>query len=415
MNRKRRPIRWFRIIVLVALIAAALYLQKVIIPSVPPPFIPTPTATREPGLYLAEAQQAFESGKLLLAIDTYNQAIHLTPDDPKIYIALARVQVFAGQYEEAVTSAQYAILLDANNSLAHAVLGWAFAQQGDFANAEKSILRALELDPNNGIAHAFYAELLANQYLNNLGSTDGITVAGEESRVAVNLAPNSIEAHRARGYILYITANYEEAVREFSEAISINPNIPDLHIDLGLTYRALGLIDEAIEEYTLANTLNPTDTRPNLYASRALASVGSYGQATQYAEGAVGIDPADPYLRGNWGVMLYKNVDLNSAVTQLSLAVDGGSTEDGITITPLVLTPADSRAVETYYFYALALAYTRRCERALPIAQQILTVIPLDEVAVYNANAAMEICQNSLLTPSPVPQVTSTPSATPTP
>lgn len=415
MTRKRRPIHWFRIILLIVLIAIAVYVQRVVVPTVPPPFVPTATATRAPASFVADAQQAFNDGKLLQAIDLYNQAIHASPDDPTIYVALARVQVFAGQYTEAVVSAQYAILLNPDNSMAHAALGWAYAQQADYENAEKSILRALELDPNNGMAHAFYAELLGNQYLNNIGPLDAITLAGEESKVAINLAPNTIEAHRARGYILYITANYEEAVAEFRSAIDINANIPDLHIDLGLTYRALALTDDAVQEYTLANTLNPTDTRPSLYASRALAAVGSYGQATQYAEGAVSIDPTDPYLRGNLGVMLYKNVDLPNAVIQLALAVDGGTSDDGFTIQPLVLTPQDARAIETYYFYALALAYTRHCDRVLPVAQQILAAVPLDETAVYNADAAIEICQQSMQTTSTIPLATATPGLTPTP
>ena len=415
MTRKRRPIHWFRIILLIVLIAIAVYVQKVVVPTVPLPFVATATATRDPASYVADAQQAFENGKLLQAIDAYTQAISARADDPAVYVALARVQVFAGKYDEALVNAEYAILLNSDNSMAHAIRGWARSQKGDYANAKISIQRALELDPQNGMAHAYYAELLGNEYLNNIGPTDAITLAGEESKNAISLAPDSIEAHRARGYILYITNNYEEAVAEYKKAINLNANIPDLHIDLGVTYRALGLIDEAVQEYTLANTLNPTDTRPDLYASRALASVGSYGLATQYAEGAVSISPTDPYLRGNLGVMLYKSVDLTNAVTQLSLAVDGGTTEDGQTVIPLVLTAQDARALETYYFYALALAYTRHCDRVLPVSQQILTVAQVDDTATYNANAAIAICQQFILTPSPTPTGTATPGATPTP
>jgi hypothetical protein len=113
--------------------------------------------------------------------------------------------------------------------------------------------------------------------------------------------------------------------------------------------------------------------------------------------------------------MLYKSVDLTNAVIQLSLAVDGGTTEDGQTVTPLVLTAQDARALETYYFYALALAYTRHCDRVLPVAQQILTVAQADDTATYNANAAIAICQQLILTPSSIPAVTATPGVTPTP
>jgi hypothetical protein len=39
----------------------------------------------------------------------------------------------------------------------------------------------------------------------------------------------------------------------------------------------------------------------------------------------------------------------------------------------------------------------------------------LDETAVFNANAAIEICQQSMLTPSPIPAVTATSGITATP
>ena len=41
-----------------------------------------------------------------------------------------------------------------------------------------------------------------------------------------------METHRARGLLLEITGNYEQAVTEFQIAIAINPNIADLYLAL---------------------------------------------------------------------------------------------------------------------------------------------------------------------------------------
>jgi tetratricopeptide (TPR) repeat protein len=414
MNRKRKPVHWFRIIFLAFLVAAAIYVQKVVLPTIPPPFVPTPTVTRAPASYLADAETAFASGKLQAAIEAYTQAIKSNPNEASVYVSLARVQIFAGKYDDALSNAGNAILLDPNNSTAHAVRGWAQFQKADYTGAEASIQRALELDPNNGMAHAYYAELLGNQYVNGTGALNGIQVAIEESKAAIALAPNTIEAHRARGYILEITGNREQAVDEYKNAIAINANIPDLHIDLGRTYRALGLTDMAIQEYTLANTLNPADPRPSLYASRALAAVGSYAQAAQWAEQAVNDAPTDPYMRGNWGVMLYHTSDWNAAIVQLALATNGGTTDAGQTIIPLSLTGEDILITEFFFTYALALARTNRCDQALPVAQLIQSAVPTDETAVYNAQETINICEQNMLTPSPVPAATVTPGATPT-
>jgi tetratricopeptide (TPR) repeat protein len=415
MKRRRQPMNFFRILLLLLLIAIGVYINKVVIPNVPPPFVPTPTTTRDPESYVAEAEVLFDQGKLLQAIGVYQEAIRLKPDDPATFIALARVQVFAGQFKEAQTNTENALLLNPNNSMAHAVRGWALSQEKDYLAAEAAIKRALELDANNGIAHAYYAELLGTMYLDNTGPFDAITLAGEESRVATTLAPNSLEAHYARAYILEITDNREEAVQEYHNAITINGNIANLHLALGRTYKAMEVFDKAIEQFTLANTLNPSDPTSSLYISRTYAAVGEFAKAAQYAEQAVKVTPTDPYMRGNWGVMLYKVPDWPSAVEQLSLAVNGGITEDGQIIQPLTLTGDDTRLVEYFTTYALLLARMDRCGETLPVAQLILGSVPSDEIAVYNAQESMRICQNYLLTPSAVPQPSPTPALTPTP
>jgi Flp pilus assembly protein TadD len=147
MNRRRKRPNWFRITILVLLIAAGVYMDRVIIPTVPQPFVPTATPTRDPESYAVEADLLFQEGKLLQAIQTYTDAIRLRPNDPTLFISRARAQIYAGQYAEAQTSAQDALLLSPNNSMAYVMLAWALDFQGDYLAAESAINRALELDP----------------------------------------------------------------------------------------------------------------------------------------------------------------------------------------------------------------------------------------------------------------------------
>ena len=415
MRRRRKRPNYLLIVVLLLLIAIMIYVDRMVLPNIPPPFVPTATATRDPESFITEAEGFFNEGKLLQAIESYQQAIYAQPDNPGIYTAMARVQIFAGQYEEALASSEYAILLNPNNSMAHALRGWALSSQEEYIPAEAAIKRALELDPNNAIAHAFYAELLADMYLADVGSYEGVTLAIEESRVATSLAPDALETRRSRGYILEITDNREEAVNEYLAAIEINANIPDLHLSLGRTYRVLGVLDKAITEFEIANTLNPSDPLPELYTSRTYASYGEYAKAAQYAEQAVKDDPTDPYLRGNWGVMLYHSLEWPPAIEQLSLTVNGGLTEEGLTILPLPIS-SDSRVAEYYFTYGLLLARMNQCNEALPVLQLILATVPTDELAVYNAQEGIRICEDFLLTPSPVSSpAPATVTATPTP
>jgi len=401
MNRRRRRPNWFRITILVLLITAGVYLDRVIIPSVPQPFVPTATPTRDPESYVVEAEALFEDGKLLQTIETYTEAIQLRPNDPTLFISLARVQIYAGQYADAQTSAEDALLLNPNNSMAHVMRAWALDFQGDYLAAESAIKRALELDPNNAMAHAIYVEILIDSYFLGAGTFEGLELAVEESRVAQDLAPNTLETHRARGLILEATGNYEEAIQEFQAAIAINPNIANLHLSLGTNYRVLGVYDKAVEEFTRANALNPGDPTPDLLISRTYATVGEYAKATQYAETAVNDNPVDTNLRGNLGVMYYRNFQWPEAVEQLKLVIAGGATEDNQPIEPIALVN-DTRIAEYYFTYGLVLARLNRCGEALQIAQQIQTRVPADEIAVANAGEVVNICeQNLAATPTP--------------
>jgi tetratricopeptide (TPR) repeat protein len=268
------------------------------------------------------------------------------------------------------------------------------------------------------MAHAIYVEILIDSYLSGSGTFEGLDLAAEESRVALDLAPTSLESHRARGYILEATGNYEEAIREYQEAIAINGNIADLHMSLGRNYRVLGVYDKAVEEFTRADTLNPPDPTPDLLISRTYATVGEYAKAVQYAEEAMEDNPTDANIRGNLGVMYYRNIQWADAVEQLKLVVAGGATEDNQPIEPIPLTN-DTRIAEYYFTYGLVLARLSRCGEALPVAQQIQARVPEDEIAVANAQEVVTICQQNLVaTPTsellPLPSETGL-AETPTP
>jgi tetratricopeptide (TPR) repeat protein len=406
MNRRRKRPNYFGWTVFGLVVLFGYFFNQVYLPSQPNPFEATPTPTRSPESLVTEAQALYEDGKLLDAIEAYQAAINASPEDPSLYIAIARVQVFAGQYEEAQSNAENALILNSNNSMAYAVHAWALDfQDGKNDEALESITKALELDPNNALAHAYYVEILVDS-----GLFENYAKAADESRIAVALAPDLLETRRARAYILSATGaeNLEEAIRQYEEAIKINPNIAVLHIELGQNYRALQVYDKAIEHFTRANTLNPSDPMPDYLISRTHATTGAYEQALQYAETAVKNDPADASLRGNYGVMYYRNFFYDEAVEQLGLAINGGRTEEGVEITGLPLT--DAPLVAEYYFtYGLGLARTKQCGKALLIAQKLETNVPDDENVLFAASEITRICQEAL--DNPAVDTTETPGA----
>lgn len=387
MTRRTRRVNFGRILVLLILIAGAIYINQVIVPVTTPLFIPTATPTRSPESFVSQAQQYYQEGKIKLAIDAYKTAIDADPTNAANYVILARLQVFNGEYAQAVTNAQNALLKNPNNALAHAVLGWALGFQEKYGEAELEIKKALSLDPNSALAHAYYAEILVNQGAD-------IDKAAEESKQALSLDPTLLEVRRARGIVLLNTQNLDQAVDEFQAALAINKNIADLHLYLGVTYKALGEYDLAQESLLASYALNPSDTIALTELSRAFFADGRYAQAAQYAEEAIKVDPEDPRLHGNLGIIYYRMTDYNKAIPELGLAVRGGVTAEGVVVEGI---PLDySRVMEYYWFYGFALARVNRCSEAVPIFQALLTGVPFDETAVYNATEGLAVCRASI-------------------
>ncbi|HQX15301.1 MAG TPA: tetratricopeptide repeat protein [Anaerolineales bacterium] len=409
MNRRKRRPNYFGWIIFLLVAAFGYYFNQIYLPTQPNPFEATPTPTRSAESFVTDADQLAAEGRFLQSIDAYEEAIRSSPQDPSLYIAVARVQVLAGKPVDAQANAENALLLDPGNALAIAVRAWAANAQGNTSDALRWIEEALQIDPNNGLAHAYYTEILVDS-----GSFDNVTKAIEESKVALALAPDTMEAHRARGILLEVTDNYDEAIREFEQALTYNDNIADLHLRIGLNYRAISAPAQAIDAFTRADVLNPADPYPDLYISRTYAGTGELPKALQYAETAVQNNPIDPRLRGNFGVMYYQNDLWKEAIEQLRLAIFGGAADDGSPIEGLPLVGNDIRLAEIYYTYGLALARTGQCGDALQIAQEIQSKIPTDETATFNADEMIRICEENLVNP---PASTSTPAgveATPT-
>ena len=402
-KRRRKPSNPFKLLLLVVLIGAALYFNQVVVPAMPSPFIPTPTITRSPESFINEAQTYFEEGKLAQAIESYQQAIMADPGNPGLFLDLSRTQIYAGDYENAKINAENAALLNPDNSQAHALRAWALNSMGESLEAEAAVKKAIEIDPNNPLAYAVYTEILLDR-----GNFDDLDDAIDNSRKARDLAPNALETHRARGYVLLYTGEYAESIQEYQAALAVNDKLWDLHYSLGAAYRLNGEYDLAVNELLNASALNPTNPEIVTELSRTHATQGEYPKAIQYAEQAVSIDPTQARLHGNLGVLLYKNGDYDGAIRELSLVVHGGTTEDGVIVKGLPLEPG--RIADDYYsIYALSLTKSDRCGDALPVLQLILSNIDEEEVAYYNANEGMNYCMQTLGTPVPDAEVTPEP------
>jgi Flp pilus assembly protein TadD len=297
LKRKRRSNPWM-IILLAGLIIVIFLFDRMIRPYLPPLLIGylTPTPTRSAESIVAEADALTVSGKYNQAIQAYRSAIAVDPKNPSYYLIVSRLEIYSGLYQDGATDAANALLLNPNSSQAFGLQGWAQGFLGNYSDAEKSMNTAISLDPTLPQNYAYKAIILAFKVIDGLGELGTMQEAIDASKTALSMAPDSLESHWARGIVLYVTSNYDQAVTELSTAATLNNNIAEIHMELGYVYRALQQYVLAIEEFNRANALNPTDPMPPTYIAAVYANRGEFARAIQYAQAAVANDPSSPNM-----------------------------------------------------------------------------------------------------------------------
>ncbi len=171
----------------------------------------------------------FQDGRLLEAVEHYEQALRIKPDYTQPYNNLGIALVQLGRVEEGIKRYEQALRLNPNWAEVHSDLGVVLMQNGRMPEA---------------IGHF------------------------EE---AVRIKPQYAEAHYNLGVVLVQSGRIPEAIEHLGSALRINPDLPDAQYGLGLALEKAGRTTEAIEHYQQAVKLRPDFTA----ATKALARLGA--------------------------------------------------------------------------------------------------------------------------------------------
>jgi tetratricopeptide (TPR) repeat protein len=119
----------------------------------------------------------------------------------------------------AKSEATTAIELDNSLAGAHLALGtikWRF--DWDFSGAEREMLKAIELNPNSSEAHGSYADYLA--------IAGRLEEAIAEALKAYELDPISAESERDLAWLFFLARRYDESIAHFRTALGMKPDRP---------------------------------------------------------------------------------------------------------------------------------------------------------------------------------------------
>ncbi|MEP6788251.1 MAG: tetratricopeptide repeat protein, partial [Acidobacteriota bacterium] len=214
-------------------------------------------------------------------IEYFEQAIALDPAYSPAYVGLAaayRTYALSADmpstavFPKAKAAAEKAVELDDTLAEAHAVLGFTiFWYDWDWSAAEKEYKRALDLNPNSADAHWGYAHLLSN--------TGRHPEALTEVKRATELEPLNSIINTSEGLYLTDAGKIDEALASLKKAAEINPDFWLMHTFTASAYMEKGMYPEAIAEARKARALPGVSSMPSAYLGYALAKSGGRSEA----------------------------------------------------------------------------------------------------------------------------------------
>jgi TolB-like protein/Tfp pilus assembly protein PilF len=185
------------------------------------------------------------------AINYYKQAIEKDPGYAPAYAGLADAYGVLGAnewlppHEAYATMREYALkALDIDSTLAEAHLAIADVKdeyEWNWKGAEVAIKRAIELAPNFVKCHIYYASFLTDQGRHN--------EAIEQSRIALQLDPVSLEANSRLALSYFYARQYDKAIEQSKTTIALYP-IHDLpRLVLGFSLARKEMFEQALHEF----------------------------------------------------------------------------------------------------------------------------------------------------------------------
>lgn len=181
------------------------------------------------------------------AIQAFDQALQLNPDNPYYWNEKGTVLGDSGQWHEAIAAFDTALAKDPGFSVGHTNKCWAYLNLEQYPEALTSCNVSITLYPNDAMAW----NNLGDAY-RNLERNDEAMMAWDK---AIDLNPYLIYAWENKGEMLLKTGKRDEAIAALKKGLAIDPNYPRLQV----------LIDEAVNGTpSLSNTPSNNGTAQNI-------------------------------------------------------------------------------------------------------------------------------------------------------
>lgn len=163
-----------------------------------------------------KAKQCFRRGEKEHAIDLFNQAFEIDPNNLEAHQGIATAYFVSKQYQEAAEHFKRASHIDPRQGKTLINLGAVYNRLGDYQKAIEVLRSGLRKERNS--SEGYYNMGYAQRKLGQPG------MAVSAYREAIRLDPKMIDAHQNLANIYLGMGNYQQAKTEFRNALKMDPD-----------------------------------------------------------------------------------------------------------------------------------------------------------------------------------------------
>lgn len=296
-------------------------------------------------------------GKLQDAVESFQQADRLLPQQPLIYESLGRVYLKLNNVDSALEFANKAQVLDSKKASIHILLGNCYSKKKLIPAAIDAYKKAESLEPKS-IASCLLGDALASARIFN--------EAIGHLEQCVSYRPNLSYAYFTLGICYSQVGRFTDSVDAYKKAVHYDPSKWYYYSNLGLAYLLVKDHNSALAAFLKALELNPQNAETHYQIGQCYSLQKNREQALKHFEQAIALDNSKARYWFSLGLIFAESGETKKAISSFTKAVD--------------LEPNDANG---HYWLALQLEADNDMQNALEEFNKSVSINPNHPYANY--------------------------------
>ena len=187
------------------------------------------------------------------AVDYYNKAIGIKPNESIIYFNRGVSKYSLKDYNGAIADFEYTIYLNPNDNVARPFLS--MAKENVAKHPVKTVPKSYTVQHAQPVRQPSWQDYYKNGEKH--ANQKNYKAALSDFTNAIKLNPNNADSYAWRGAMYAAIENYNASIKDLDTAIGINPNNANLYQWRGMVREKIEAYEEAISDYQQSLNISP--------------------------------------------------------------------------------------------------------------------------------------------------------------